>query len=81
MMDLNQKGSDVLAASICIFLVCLVLGLVFTRWPDWVQRHDMRMASYVKNTKAHKALIQGIGYFLLAISLAAFVASIVSIFG
>jgi hypothetical protein len=80
MIYLNEKGSDVLTASICIFVVCLALGLVFTRWPDRVQRYDMRMALYIKNTRTQKALIQGIGYFLLTLSLVALVASIVSFF-
>lgn len=80
MIYLNQEASDVLTAWICIFVICLLIGLVLSRWPDKVQRYDMRMAIYLRNPKTHRAFIQSIGYLLLAFSLVALVASIVTYF-
>ncbi len=77
---MNQEKSDVLTAWICIFVVSLIVGVVFSRWPDKVQRHDIQMAFYIKNSRTHRAFIQGLGYLLLALSSIAFVASIVTFF-
>lgn len=78
---MNQTESDIFTAWICIFVVSLIVGVVFSRWPDKVRRYDIQMAFHIKNPNTHRVFIQGVGYLLLALSLIAFAASIVTFIG
>lgn len=80
MTYLNQPGLDLAKLWIGISVVCLLVGLIFWRWPDKVQKHDIRMALYIKNPENHKAFIKGVGYFLLIFSIVALLISIVNFF-
>ena len=76
-----QTDADLPKAFLGVFVICLLLGLIFTKWPEKVQKHDTRMALYIKDPANHKAFIKGVGYFLLMFSVAALLMAFSSFFG
>ena len=62
-----------------MFVVSLILGLVCSKWPEWVQRNDIQLSFYIKNPKTHKAVIQGFGYLMLCLSFIALMELIVTL--
>ena len=72
------KPSDIQTAAILIFVVCLVVGGVFSLWPGKVQKHDVQMSVFFSSPEAHRSFIKGFGFILLCLGAASLLAAIVS---
>jgi hypothetical protein len=72
------KPSDIQTTVILIFVVSLVLGVIFSMWPDKVQELDTRMSSFFRTPEAHRAFIKGCGFILLCVAAASLLGAIFS---
>jgi hypothetical protein len=74
----TAKSSDIKTATILVFVVSLVVGVIFSMWPGKVQELDTRMSGFFRTPEAHRAFIRGCGFVLLCLAAASLLAAIFS---